>query len=91
VARQSLANAVAALARTAAAGVAHCGSPVVSWAGGMFEMGAPLVDPLAAALSSLGARLVAPSAGSLDGAMILCQTESSLYRSMVTATSEWTS
>jgi N-acetylglucosamine kinase-like BadF-type ATPase len=89
VATHVLTSAITALARTAQVGAAQCGSPIVSWAGGMFHMGAQLLEPLAAALASSGARLVAPAAGSLDGAMALCQLKNPLYRSMVTTTSEW--
>ncbi|MGI8882032.1 MAG: N-acetylglucosamine kinase [Jatrophihabitans sp.] len=89
VAERVLAEAVAALASTAASGAAQSGSPVVSWSGRLFDLGAQLVDPLAAALAAVGVQLIAPAGTPLDGAMALCTPRSSLYTSMLTATPDW--
>jgi N-acetylglucosamine kinase-like BadF-type ATPase len=91
VARRVLENAIAALANTAATAAAVCGSPVVSWSGRMFELGAQLIGPLTEKLASSGIQFVAPAGGPLDGAMALCRQESSLYSSMVATTGEWVS
>jgi N-acetylglucosamine kinase-like BadF-type ATPase len=91
VAGQVLAGAIASLANTAASAAVACGSPVVSWAGRMFEMGAQLIDPLTEKLASSGIQLIPPAGGPLDGAMDLCRQDSSLYTSMVTTTRDWVS
>ncbi len=89
VAERALAEAVAALARTAASCAARSGSAVVTWAGRLFDIGAPLIDPLAATLAAVGVQLIAPAGTPLDGAMNLCTPRRWLYASMLTTTPNW--